>query len=213
MTNQREFSLIFTGLFIAIILFTYDCANGEAGPGDKKLVPSGAYEHILRKGWIGAGQPGKTRLREVIESGARVISLRYPSEESFNEQAFVKNLGGIFIRHSVSEKEISLISHRQAMYDFLDAQFKIPGLVYIHCRSSNRVGALWALYLAERLGTNPKKAIQAGRDAGMGSLGPLVEKILGTRAIDPGEKNLQNPEDGKKKNMKKDDEEEEDFGC
>ena len=44
-----------------------------------------------------------------------------------------------------------------------------------------------------------------------------MEKILGTRTIDSGETNLQNPEDGKKKNIKKDDDdnddEEEDFGC
>ena len=46
--------------------------------------------------------------------------------------------------------------------------------ILIHCGSGNRAGAMWAAYLI-RKGTDPEKAIEAGRKAGMRP--PLEEKI------------------------------------
>lgn len=156
-----------------------DPADDGADAGPPALVPVGASEHDLGGGWIGAGQPSEARLREVVEAGARVISLRYPEEDPFNEEAVVDELGGVFIRYPTQGSSYQDVSFRQGMYDLYDAQAAEGGLVYLHCASSNRVGASWALYQAERKGVPAEEAIALGKQAGLASLESMVRDILG----------------------------------
>ena len=143
------------------------------------LTPVGDGEHDIGYGWLGAAQPTEARLREVVELGARVISLREEAEDPFDEAALVESLGGEFLRFATQSGNLPNAEFRNGLYDFYDAQLDRPPPVYLHCASSNRVGASWALYHAERRGVDPEEAVQMGIDAGLRSLEPVVREILG----------------------------------
>jgi protein tyrosine phosphatase (PTP) superfamily phosphohydrolase (DUF442 family) len=138
-----------------------------------------SYEADIGDGWIAAGQPTEERLTEVVTLGARVITLRAQSEETFDEQALVEGLGGTFIRYATTAADYQNVAFREAMYDLYDAEFAKGGPVYLHCASSNRVGASWALYNAERRDVPAEEAVQMGKDAGLASLESMVREILG----------------------------------
>jgi protein tyrosine phosphatase (PTP) superfamily phosphohydrolase (DUF442 family) len=138
-----------------------------------------ANETDIGDGWIAAGQPTEARLTEVVTQGARVITLRAVTEEAFDEQALVEGLGGTFIRYATTASDYQTLAFREAMYDLYDAEFAKGGPVYLHCASSNRVGASWALYNAERRGVPAEQAVQMGIDAGLAGLETMVRDILG----------------------------------
>lgn len=154
-----------------------DDQNNDGDP--PALVPVGSSEHDIGSGWIGAGQPSEERLREVVAAGARVISLRYADEDPYAEQAVVEELGGTFIRYPTESSSYQSVPFREEMYDLYDAQMALGGQVYLHCASSNRVGASWALYQGERKGLPAEEALELGRQAGLSGLEPMVRDILG----------------------------------
>lgn len=149
--------------------------GGQATP----IEATESYEADIGDGWIAAGQPTEARLTEVVNLGARVITLRLASEDPFDEQALVEGLDGTFIRYPTTASDYETVAFREAMYDLYDAEFAKGGNVYLHCASSNRVGASWALYNAERRGVPAEQAVQLGKDAGLAGLEPLVRSILG----------------------------------
>lgn len=153
--------------------------GGGGGVATSSIEVTESYEADIGDGWIAAGQPTEERLTEVVNLGARVITLRAASEESFDEQALVEALGGTFIRYATTASDYDSVAFREAMYDLYDAEKAKGGNVYLHCASSNRVGASWALYNAERRGVPAEDALQLGFDAGLGSLESLVRGILG----------------------------------
>jgi protein tyrosine phosphatase (PTP) superfamily phosphohydrolase (DUF442 family) len=136
-------------------------------------------ERDIGHGWIGFGQPDEARLRAVVEQGARVISLRYPEEDPFDEQALVESLGGTFVRYPTQGGQYQDEGFRQGMFDLYDAQLAEGGTVYLHCASSNRVGASWALYHFYRRGYSAEEAVAVGQQAGLSSLAGLVRQVIG----------------------------------
>lgn len=143
------------------------------------LVATESYEADILYGWVAAGQPTEARLEEVVATGATIISLRLPAEDPFDEPGLIASLGGTFIRYPVSPTDYDSVAFREAMYDLYDAELDAGNIVYLHCASSNRVGASWALYQAERKGVDGEEAIAMGRAAGLGSLETRVREILG----------------------------------
>ncbi len=129
--------------------------------------------------WITAGQPTEARVREIVAAGVPIISLRYPEEDPFDEPGVVESLGGQFTRYPTQGADYDRVEFREAMYDLYDEHREAGGQVYLHCASSNRVGASWALYHAERLGLPAEEALQKGREAGLGSLEDRVRMLLG----------------------------------
>jgi protein tyrosine phosphatase (PTP) superfamily phosphohydrolase (DUF442 family) len=160
-----------------------ECAlaeNGGENGGEPVIIEvTESYEADIGEGWIAAGQPTQARLEDVVGQGARILSLRHASEEAFDEQALVESLGGTFIRYATSGSDYENVAFREAMYDLYDAEHEKGGPVYLHCASSNRVGASWALYNAERKGVAAEDALELGRQAGLGSLESMVMDILG----------------------------------
>jgi len=155
-------------------------AGSSAEPGSAgELRATQSHESGVDHGWIVAGQPTQERLREVVSLGARVISLRLPAEDPFDEKALVEGLGGTFIRYPTTSADMLAPEFRSGLYDLYDDQIRKGGPVYLHCASSNRAGASWALYNAERRGVPPLQALEMGRQAGMASLETLVVSILG----------------------------------
>ena len=123
-------------------------------------------EKVLDNGWIVSGMPTKDRLEQVAEGGGLVISLCNESEESGPEAYIVNMKGGRFVRVPVSPPLLDIPGYRQKIYDV----FEMAGAydkVFIHCATSNRVGAALALYHWERLKEPVDKSIEYGVSAGM----------------------------------------------
>lgn len=152
--------------------------EADTGNTPQALTATQSHEAEILYGWLAAGQPSEDRLREVVEQGAVVISLRAVAEDPFDEPALVESLGGTFIRYPTSGPDYDSVDFREGMYDLYDEQLDAGNLVYLHCASSNRVGASWALYQAERKGVPAEEAIQMGRDAGLSSLESRVRAVL-----------------------------------
>ena len=142
-----------------------------------------ASEHLefdLTDGWIAAGQPSLERLREVIAAGARIISLRTTEESHpYDQDAVVAQLGGAMRRVPTRGSDLASSDAREALYQMLDEELGRGGQVYFHCGTSNRIGALWALYHAECKGVDPGQALDLGRQAGMTRLEAVVREVLG----------------------------------
>ncbi len=141
--------------------------------------PSQQLEFALGGDWIAAGQPSETRLLEVVALGARVISLRTEGEDPYDTGAVVSSAGGHYMRFPTRGSDLSSGEFRQRLYDMLDTELARDGRVYFHCGSSNRIGAAWALYHAERKGVTPEAALQMGLNGGMTRLETPVRQILG----------------------------------
>ncbi len=159
-------------------------ANNMADAGDDTgdtptLMATESHEADILYGWVAAGQPSEARVREVVETGATIISLRLETEDPFDEEGLIDSLGGEFIRYPTSSPDYDQVAFREAMYDLYDQQLDAGKIVYLHCASSNRVGASWALYQAERKGVPAEDAIEMGRQAGMGGLETRVREVLG----------------------------------
>ncbi|KFE36368.1 fused DSP-PTPase phosphatase/NAD kinase-like protein [Thioclava atlantica] len=105
-----------------------------------------------------------------------VVSLLKPDEGAPNEGDLVKKSGMNYIQISVPTKaptaeqvaEFAKIVEDPANYPIL-----------LHCESSNRVGAMWALYRASK-GVPPEIAVEEGRQIGLKtSREPAVREQLG----------------------------------
>ena len=142
------------------------------------LRAMGRNERDVDFDWIAAGQPTEARVREIVAAGVPIIDLRYPQEDPFDEPGLVESLGGQFTRYPTSGMDYERVEFREGMYDLYDAAIANGGTVYLHCASSNRVGASWAFYHAERLGLEIEAALAKGREAGLRSLEDTVRRIL-----------------------------------
>ncbi len=116
-----------------------------------------------------AGQPTEEALRAAPDRGiTTVINLRSQPEVAsleFDERAVVESMGMRYVSIPITS---ATFGTEQA--DNLHKQLrKTPGPVLLHCGSSNRVGALWALYLNRHRNTDADEAIEIGKQAGMRS--------------------------------------------
>lgn len=124
-----------------------------------------------------AGQPTVEALREAPERGIKqVVNLRTAPEmtgvSGFDEAAVVADLGMAYTTIPITPASLSY-TDADRLKEILD---KTSDPVMLHCGSSNRVGALWALYLHRYRGFDLDEAIRRGQDAGLRSP-TLIEAI------------------------------------
>ena len=142
--------------------------------GIAQLVPYG------REPWPGiitAGQPSKDDFESLREAGIRtVINLRNPSERGTrDEPAWMQELGLDYI--SIPVDGAAGLSEELARE--LDRCLQsADGPFLVHCGSSNRVGAAFALRAFYLQGENAETALQIGRAAGMTRLESVVRDLL-----------------------------------
>ena len=131
-----------------------------------------------------AGQPDQEALKEFAALGVRtVINLRQDSEIAlldFDEKQVVKEADMAYL-HAPMGRELPDGTTVQRVLDALDAAGDGP--VLLHCASSNRVGALWAVYAGMRAGLAPDAAIAEGQAAGMRSAA-FEEAIRAALSVD-----------------------------
>ncbi len=138
------------------------------------IVDSGAVQPV--GGVSAAGQPDPAALEVFAKSGyTTVIDLRGVQENrGFDEPAVVESLGMRYVPFPITGLEA--ISYENAVkLDELIATSDGP--VLVHCGSSNRVGALFAL--SKRLkGADVDEAMSYGVEAGLTSLAAPVQDLL-----------------------------------
>jgi uncharacterized protein (TIGR01244 family) len=144
---------------------------------DAALIP--AY-HVIEPGVVTAGQPSPEALGKLKEMGFRtVVNLRTEQEGASQERPLVEAQGLRYVSVPVTPATFS-IADVEAVEKVLASAAGRP--VLIHCASSNRVGAVWAVIQA-RKGKSREQAEAAGVEAGMrpGML-DSVRRLLDTPA-------------------------------
>lgn len=168
-------------LFVAIVLSgcaktLHEASFTTAAP----VADWGGIKNLTQdNGVFFGGQPTADAFREAQRKGVRVIiNLRSDREVAaleFNEAALVEQLGMEYVGIPIKPETFGL-AHADGLKEVLR---KTSGPVLIHCASSNRVGALWAMYLHRHRGVALHDAIAIGRKAGLRSE-VLVETIRKT---------------------------------
>ena len=169
-------------LFLAVILVT---AFSMADEGDLSAVSSLKVDldAVVELGDVKpvdgvtvAGQPNEAALKVFAEKGyAAVIDLRTASEDrGLDEPALIEALGMDYVSFPIGRDGITTAN--AIVLGRLIQAYDEP--VLVHCASSNRVGALFALN--EYLETDDaEKALEVGRAAGLTRLEPTVKEVMG----------------------------------
>jgi uncharacterized protein (TIGR01244 family) len=126
-----------------------------------------------------AGQPAESDLNELKSRGFRsIVNLRPQSEPGQIPQAAdIANKLGFDYHHLPISGPGDLNEENVTRFDALLKEVSLPTLV--HCGSSNRVGALFALRAVYVNRKDESEALQEGRRAGLTALEPVVRHILG----------------------------------
>ncbi len=134
------------------------------------------YRFEPADGITAAGQPDEMGLKELADDGyAAVIDLRAAAEDrGLDEQTIVEDLGMVYVPLPIAGRDAISFENAQKLDQILSGYDK-P--VLVHCGSSNRVGALFAL--REKLnGAEDEDALAFGKSAGMTSLESTVKLRL-----------------------------------
>lgn len=144
---------------------------------DGALIP--AYR-LIAPGVAAAGQPTAEALGKLKEMGFRtVVNLRTEQEGAAQERPLVEARGLRYVSVPVSPATFSLADVEAVEKVLADAGAQ-P--VLLHCASSNRVGAVWAVIQA-RQGKSLAEAEAAGAAAGMRpNMQQAVRRVLGVTA-------------------------------
>jgi uncharacterized protein (TIGR01244 family) len=157
------------------LLWTVPAWAGAPEAVEPARIP--AYR-LLRADLAAAGQPSPEALASLSEMGFRtVVNLRTEKEGAAQERAVVEAQGLRYVWVPVTADTFSL-ADVEAIEKVVDDP--AAGPVLLHCASSNRVGAAWAVMKARR-GTPLAEAEAAGRAAGMQSpaMEGAVRRVLG----------------------------------
>ena len=117
------------------------------------------------EGYLSTGQPSEAVLKTVADAGfAAVIDLRGAGEKrGIDEKAAVESLGMTYVSLPVPGPADATVEKAAALEQVLAG---IEGPVLLHCRSGNRVGALFALS-AKAEGASNEEALAIGKSAGL----------------------------------------------
>jgi uncharacterized protein (TIGR01244 family) len=177
--GRKETLEMKTPLLVAALALC--AAAASAGPPesvDPAAIP--AYR-LLHPGLAAAGQPTPAALAGLREMGFRtVVNLRADKEVPPDERAVVEAQGLRYVAIPVTTDTFSL-ADVEALEKVLNDPTAAP--VLLHCASSNRVGAAWAVIQA-RKGKSLEEAEAAGREAGLHSppMAAAVRRVLGVPA-------------------------------
>lgn len=135
------------------------------------LVP---FENTLT-----GGQPTFDQLKKASETGFKaVINLRADGElpDPEQESTWVEGLGMKYFHIPVAGAEGLTLENTQLFAEVLSKTENYP--LIVHCKSGNRVGAMFALKAFHIEGKNIEEALLIGESAGLTSLAPAVKKVL-----------------------------------
>jgi len=167
----KRTSCILLGATGILLLCACTSSLHEAPVGPAQAVTDWiGLEKLTRAGRIFfGGQPTSEALRIAQKRGITVVvNLRSDRETQalgFDEEALVRTLGIEYVTIPITPKTFGT-DHADRLKAVLG---RTRGPILIHCGSSNRVGAVWALYLNRHRGIALEDAVELGRRAGLRS--------------------------------------------
>jgi len=156
-------------LLVVAALMLAVATSALAGPDETGWK----YRFEPAEGITAAGQPDENGLKELADDGyAAVIDLRAAGEDrGIDEQGLVESLGMDYVSLPIAGRGAVNFENARKLDEIL-GRYDQP--VLVHCASSNRVGALFAL--REKMnGADDEDALAFGRSAGMTSLESTVK--------------------------------------
>lgn len=126
---------------------------------------------------ITAGRPAPDQFALAKSRGVtRVINLCPPSEPcAYQEDQLMKELGLEYINIPVAGGADLTADNARKL---ADALIGLKGTALVHCASSNRVGALFALKARYVDGKSVEESLAIGRSAGLRAMEPIVQALL-----------------------------------
>ncbi len=125
------------------------------------------------------GQPTFDQLKKAGETGFKaVINLRTDGElpDPEQESTWVEGFGMKYFHIPVAGAEGLTLENTKLFAEALSKTENYP--LIVHCKSGNRVGAMFALKAFHIDGKNIEEALLIGESAGLTSLAPAVKKVL-----------------------------------
>lgn len=166
------------GAAFAILALALLAAGCAGAPAPRESTTESGLRHV-RVGEIAiAGQPTEAQLDEIAALGYRsVISIRAPDEISWDEKAAVTSRGMRFGQVPVRPDliDVGTLARIRALLD--PEQGGLPGPVFFHCASGNRVSLVWGMLEA---GERPDaEIVEIARQSGLkDDQVPRLEKYL-----------------------------------
>ena len=149
---------------MAAVLAAAPAATQAPKSVDASLVPNYA---VLGPGLAAGGQPTAEGLKRLKELGFKtVVNLRTDAEPGVAEEAAQLAGEGLAYHHVPVSPASFSAADVAAVKAVLDDPAAAP--VLLHCSSSNRVGAVWAVLQAQQ-GKGLEEAEAEGRRAGLKS--------------------------------------------
>ncbi len=132
---------------------------------------------VFKQNILTGGQPSASDLNILAKRGLkRIINLRNHNEfDEYNEEALAKSLNIEYIHIPVAGAKGLTKDNIAAFSAAINASDE---LTLVHCASSNRVGALFALDAALNNKNKLEQSLKVGEKAGLGSLKSKVIKII-----------------------------------
>tara|TARA_Y100000310_G_scaffold33582_1_gene31742 strand:+ start:2909 stop:3421 length:513 start_codon:yes stop_codon:yes gene_type:complete len=129
-----------------------------------------------------SGQPSQTDFAKLKQLGVQnIINLRGDNETNWSEQELVTELGMNYYHIPVQSKADITIENATKLQALLNKQ----QTTLLHCASSNRVGALVALYNAVTLKKPIDEAVEIGKQWGLKSLEGVVRSKVNEEVGQP----------------------------
>ncbi|MGC1507868.1 serine/threonine protein phosphatase [Ketobacter sp. MCCC 1A13808] len=126
---------------------------------------------------LASGMPSEQDFGDAAKKGIKtVVNLCPLNETPPSEPAVVEGLGMRYVNIPVSGPQDLNRANAQQLADAMAESDTQP--VLVHCRSSNRVGALLALKAFWIDSQTPQHAIELGRAAGLLNLEPVVLQLM-----------------------------------
>ena len=173
---------LYMGLVFTLLAMLWSSFAQAGDAASRHGLPSEGHPE---SGIITAAQPTEEQFRELAEAGVKtVINLRTDAEMDdldFNQRELLASLGMNYYTLPVGSAE-DLSAESARAFDELLSQAE--GETLVHCASSNRVGALFALRAAHVAGQDVESALQHGKAAGLASLEPAVRAALEGKEAD-----------------------------
>jgi protein tyrosine phosphatase (PTP) superfamily phosphohydrolase (DUF442 family) len=125
-----------------------------------------------------AGRPSPEQFELAKRRGVtRIVNLCPHSEPcGYDEPALIAGLGLDYVNIPVAGAADLSEDNARQLASALDG---LDGHALVHCASSNRVGALFAIKAATLDGKGVDDAIEIGRAAGLRAMEPAVRQLLG----------------------------------